>query len=48
MRILQIRTVVNSGSTGRIAEDIGKQVIESGNKSFIAYLAGVTDTALQI
>lgn len=40
MRILQINTVVNSGSTGRIAEDIGNQVIESGNESFIAFGRG--------
>ncbi len=40
MRILQINTVVNSGSTGRIAEDIGKQVIKTGNESFIAFGRG--------
>ncbi|MDY0281415.1 MAG: glycosyltransferase [Salinivirgaceae bacterium] len=40
MRILQINTVVNSGSTGRIAEDIGKLVIANGHESFIAYGRG--------
>ena len=37
MKLLQINTFVNSGSTGRIAEDIGKMVISNGWKSFIAY-----------
>ncbi len=35
--LLQINTVVNSGSTGRIAEDIGKFVINNGWESYIAY-----------
>lgn len=35
--LLQINTVVNSGSTGRIAEGIGKVVTNSGWRSFIAY-----------
>lgn len=35
--ILQINTVVNSGSTGRIAEEIGQLAIESGWKSYIAF-----------
>ncbi|MFV0419971.1 MAG: glycosyltransferase [Dysgonomonas sp.] len=37
MRILQINSVANSGSTGRIAEDIGKVLIEQGHESYIAY-----------
>lgn len=37
MIVLQINTAVNSGSTGRIAEDIGKMLLESGHKSYIAY-----------
>lgn len=37
MRIVQINTVVNSGSTGRIAEDIGKVAIAMGHKSYVAY-----------
>lgn len=35
--VLQINSVVNAGSTGRIAEDIGNLLIENGWKSFIAY-----------
>lgn len=37
MRILQINTVLNTGSTGRIAEQIGLKVIENGGDSLIAY-----------
>ncbi len=40
MRILQINTIVNSGSTGRIAEDIGKVLIANGHESFIAFGRG--------
>jgi putative colanic acid biosynthesis glycosyltransferase len=40
MRILQINTVVNSGSTGRIAEDIGKVALKNGYKSYISYGTG--------
>lgn len=36
-RLLQINTVVNSGSVGRIAEDIGKWVQQNGWESYIAY-----------
>lgn len=36
MRVLQINTIVNSGSTGRIAEQLGQQVLKAGGKSFIA------------
>ena len=36
-KLLQINTVVNSGSTGRIAEEIGEMVIATGWESFIAY-----------
>lgn len=35
--ILQINSVVNSGSTGRIAEEIGQTAISCGWESFIAY-----------
>lgn len=35
--LLQINTVVNSGSTGRIAEEIGQTAILQGWKSYIAY-----------
>lgn len=37
MKVLQINTTVNSGSTGRIAEDLGQILISNGYKSFIAY-----------
>lgn len=37
MRLLQINTTVNYGSTGRIAEDIGKLMIKEGHESYIAY-----------
>jgi putative colanic acid biosynthesis glycosyltransferase len=40
MRILQINTTVNFGSTGRIAEDIGKVLIANGHESYIAYGRG--------
>lgn len=36
MIVLQINTNVNSGSTGRIAEEIGLKAIEAGYNSFIA------------
>lgn len=36
MRILQINGTVNSGSTGRIAEDIGKVLIKNEHESYIA------------
>lgn len=37
MKILQINTVVNTGSTGRIAEEIGQAIQKIGWKSYIAY-----------
>ena len=40
MRVLQINTTVNTGSTGRIAEDIGKVLIANGHESFIAFGRG--------
>jgi putative colanic acid biosynthesis glycosyltransferase len=40
MRILQINTTVNSGSTGRIAEDIGRTLMANGHESYIAYGRG--------
>lgn len=36
-RVLQINAVCNSGSTGRIAEGIGKSAIQHGWDSYIAY-----------
>lgn len=39
-KLLQINTTVNTGSTGRIAEDIGKIAIGRGWDSWIAYGRG--------
>ena len=38
--LLQINTVCNSGSTGRIAEEIGLLAMQNGWKSYIAYGRG--------
>jgi glycosyltransferase involved in cell wall biosynthesis len=40
LKVLQINTTINTGSTGRIAEEIGKLLISSGHKSHIAYGRG--------
>lgn len=40
MKVLQINTVVNSGSTGRIAEEIGLVLLAAGHESYIAYGRG--------
>lgn len=40
MKLLQINTVANSGSTGRIAEEIGKVVLNQGGESIMAYGRG--------
>lgn len=37
MKIFQINTVANSGSTGRITEGIGQEIIKKGWQSYIAY-----------
>lgn len=37
MKILQINTFVNSGSTGRIAEEIGVSILKEKGESYIAY-----------
>jgi glycosyltransferase involved in cell wall biosynthesis len=37
LKILQINSVANSGSTGRIAEEIGKVLLKQGHESYIAY-----------
>ncbi len=37
MKIVQINTTVNTGSTGRITEEIGEKIIEAGYDSYIAY-----------
>ena len=40
MKVLQLNTTINSGSTGRIAEDIGQVMIANGHDSYIAYGCG--------
>jgi glycosyltransferase involved in cell wall biosynthesis len=40
MKLLQINTTVNSGSTGRIAEDIGRVAMANGHESYIAFGRG--------
>ena len=40
MRVLQINSVANSGSTGRIAEEIGNVLLAHGHDSYIAYGRG--------
>lgn len=37
MKILQINSTVNFGSTGRIAEEIGKKIKSKGGNSYIAF-----------
>lgn len=37
MNLIQINTVINSGSTGRIAEEIGQLAIDNGWESYIAF-----------
>lgn len=48
MKLLQINTNVNSGSTGRIAEDIGKLVMAMGHESTIAFGRGKRPSASQL
>lgn len=51
MRILQINSVCGTGSTGRIATDFHKILIEKGHKSYIAFGRGTPkncDTSIKI
>lgn len=48
MKILQINTTVNSGSTGRIAEDIGKTLISAGHESYIGFGRGNQKSASKL
>jgi len=48
MKILQINTTVNSGSTGRIAEDIGAVLIANGHESYIAFGRGQQKSQSQL
>ena len=40
MKVLQINSVANSGSTGRIAEEIGNVLLDHDHESFVAYGRG--------
>ncbi len=48
MKVLQINTSVNIGSTGRIAEDIGRLLIDMGHESFIAYGRSALNSASKL
>jgi glycosyltransferase involved in cell wall biosynthesis len=48
MKILQINSVVNSTSTGRIAEDIGRVLLANGNESYIAFGKGNRPSASKL
>jgi glycosyltransferase involved in cell wall biosynthesis len=37
LKVVQINTTLNTGSTGRIAEEIGQTLIEAGHTSYIAH-----------
>ncbi len=37
MRVLHINSVINTGSTGRIVEEIGRVLIKHGHDSYVAY-----------
>lgn len=39
-KILQINVTLNSGSTGRIVEDIGRKILNTGGLSYICYSRG--------
>jgi putative colanic acid biosynthesis glycosyltransferase len=41
MRVLQINASINSGSTGRIAEDIGNVLLSKSHESYIAGARGI-------
>jgi len=44
LKLIQINTSVNTGSTGRIAEDIGKSAMANNFESYIAYGRVARDT----
>lgn len=48
MRVLQINSVANSGSTGRIAEEIGNVLLAHGHQSVIAYGRGNSHSTSQL
>jgi putative colanic acid biosynthesis glycosyltransferase len=48
MRVLQINSVANSGSTGRIAEEIGNVLLAHGHESYIAYGRGNANSSSKL
>ncbi|MGK0379466.1 MAG: glycosyltransferase involved in cell wall biosynthesis [Patiriisocius sp.] len=49
MKVLQINTTSNSGSTGRIAEEIGKTILRNGDDSYIGYSrSGMPSSSLAV
>jgi len=48
MKIVQINASVNTGSTGRIAEEIGRLLIKNGHESYIAYGRGNRPSASKL
>lgn len=47
MKVLQINATVNTGSTGKIAENIGQILLKGGHQSIIAYGRGSMKSASQ-
>lgn len=45
MRVLQINSIANSGSTGRIAEEIGNVLLAHGHESYIAFGRGKANSS---
>lgn len=48
MKIIQLNATVNTGSTGRIAEEIGRTAISNGMKSYIAYGRVTRESQLEV
>lgn len=48
MRVIQINAVANSGSTGRIAEEIGNVLLANSHESYIAYGRGTATSASKL
>lgn len=48
MRVLQINALANSGSTGRIAEEIGSVLLANGHESYIAYGRGNAESSSRL
>jgi glycosyltransferase involved in cell wall biosynthesis len=44
LKVLQINSCINSGSTGRIAEQIGELILRHGGESYIAYARNESDS----